>query len=131
MHAVRLVPYLGHPYNQLGILFETTRTNQLATVFYYMRSLAVRYAFPLATTNLENFFNKIVDVPLSRYMPSIITSGGENKSVAIKLPHMELVALFLQINATIYLSGKRSVNQELKISFVLILIQDCLNLERY
>ena len=96
-----------------------------------MRSLAVRYAFPLATTNLENFFNKIVDVPLSRYMPSIITSGGENKSVAIKLPHMELVALFLQINATIYLSGKRSVNQELNISFVFILIQDCLNLERY
>lgn len=107
------MPYLGHPYNQLGILFETTRTNQLATVFYYMRSIAVRYAFPLASTNLEVLFNKLIDVPLSRYMPSI-TSGGENKSVAIRLPHMDLIALFVQINAMIYFAGKRTVRNHLE-----------------
>jgi hypothetical protein len=111
-HAIRLVPYLGHPYNQLGILLETTRTNQLATVFYYMRSISVRYAFPLASTNLENFFNKLIEVPLSRFMPSITTStntsiANEVKSVPIKLPHMDLIALFLQINAMLYFSVKK------------------------
>ena len=67
MHAIKLVPYLGHPYNQLGILFDSSRTNQLCTVFYYIRSIGTRYTFPLASTNLENFFHKLIDVPLSRY----------------------------------------------------------------
>lgn len=113
LHAIRLLPYLGHPYNQLGILFETSRTNQLSTVFYYMRSIATRYTFPLASTNLENFFKKLIDIPLSRYMPSI--TSGDNKNVAIKLPHMDLITLFLQLNAIFY-STKKTV----QIQFIFI-----------
>ena len=70
MHAIKLVPYLGHPYNQLGILFDSSRTNQLATVFYYVRSIGTLFTFPLASTNLENFYHKLIDMPLSRYSPS-------------------------------------------------------------
>ena len=91
LHAIKLVPYLGHPYNQIGILFDTLRTNQLSTVFYYIRSIAVRYTFPLAATNLDKFFNKLIEIPLSRY-PSDMT----------KLTHKDYIQLFLQINALIY-----------------------------
>lgn len=71
LHAVRIVPYLGQSYNQLGILFETMRTSQMAAVFYYIRSIAIRYTFPLASTNLENFYLKLIDIPLTRYNPNI------------------------------------------------------------
>jgi hypothetical protein len=91
LHAIKLVPYLGHPYNQIGILFDTLRTNQLSTVFYYIRSIAVRYTFPLAATNLDKFFHKLIEIPLSRY-PSDMT----------KLTHKDYIQLFLQINALIY-----------------------------
>ena len=91
LHAIKLVPYLGQPYNQIGILFDTLRTNQLSTVFYYIRSIAVRYTFPLAATNLEKFFHKLIEIPLSRY-PSDMT----------KLTHKDYIQLFLQINALIY-----------------------------
>ena len=99
LHAIILVPYLGHPYNQLGILFETSRTNQLSTVFYYFRSIAVRYKFPLATTNLENFLTKLIDIPLTRYNP---TNCDLNQPNLIKLAHKDLITLYLQINSLIY-----------------------------
>lgn len=100
LHAIKLVPYLGHPYNQLGILFETSRTNQLSTVFYYIRSIAAKYTFPLASTNLENFFHKLIDTPLTRY----------DSSKVVKLAHKDLLNLFLQLNALIHscLFGKNS-----------------------
>ncbi|CAF0714051.1 unnamed protein product, partial [Brachionus calyciflorus] len=97
LHAIKLVSYLGHPYNQLGILFETSRTNQLSTVFYYIRSIATRYTFPLASTNLENFFYKLIDAPISRYNPA-------------QLSQKDLLTLFLQINAILHSlqTGKNS-----------------------
>lgn len=107
LHAIILVPYLGHPYNQLGILFETSRTNQLGTVFYYFRSVAVRYKFPLATTNLENFLLKLVDIPITRYNPSNIElsdllSTAHSDTYVIKLAHKDLLTLFLEITGFIY-----------------------------
>ena len=48
----------GQPYNQLAIL-EAAKGNKLATVFYYVQSIAVKYPFPVAATNLEKFFTKI------------------------------------------------------------------------
>lgn len=98
LHAIKLVPYLGHPYNQLGILFETSRTNQLSTVFYYIRSISTRYTFPLASTNLENFFHKLIDIPLSRYNPYINTDSTK----IVKLAHKDLLTLFLQLNSILY-----------------------------
>lgn len=115
MHAIILVPYLGHPYNQLGILFETSRINQLSTVFYYFRSIAVRYKFPLATTNLENFLHKLIDIPLIRYNPTNIDFKASNKSdnYLIKLAHKDLITLYLQISAFIYfLNAKKNKNDE-------------------
>ena len=53
-----MVPYNGQPYNQLAIL-EAARANKLATVFYYVRSIAVKHPFPVASLNLEKFYNKI------------------------------------------------------------------------
>jgi len=100
------VPYLGHPYNQLGILFETSRTNQLSTVFYYFRSIAVRYKFPLATTNLENFLLKLIDIPITRFNPSNIELNDLNstnmENYVIKLAHKDLLTLFLEITGFIY-----------------------------
>jgi len=90
LHAIKLLPYLGQPYNQIGILFETSRVNQLATAFYYMRSIAVKYTFPLAATNLENFLQKLTEIPLARY--------SESGNLAFK----DYIQLFLQINALIY-----------------------------
>jgi len=115
LHAIKLVPYLGHPYNQLGILFETSRTNQLSTIFYYMRSVACRYNFPLASTNMENFFKKLVDTPLTRYNPSLNNAQSINNllnnnephlNLVVKLSHKDLVTLYLQINAMIYYMSK-------------------------
>lgn len=115
LHAIKLVPYLGHPYNQLGILFETSRTNQLSTIFYYVRSVACRYNFPLASTNLENFFKKLVDVPLTRYNPSLNNPNSINNllnnnepqlNLVVKLSHKDLITLYLQINAFIYYLSK-------------------------
>ncbi|XP_041369833.1 protein SMG7-like [Gigantopelta aegis] len=57
-HAANLVPQNGQPYNQLAIL-EAARGNKLSTVFYYIRSLAVRHPFPVAATNLEKFYAKL------------------------------------------------------------------------
>lgn len=49
----------GQPYNQLAIL-EVNRNNKLSSVFYYVRSLAVRHPFPVAATNLEKFYTKLI-----------------------------------------------------------------------
>ena len=96
LHAIKLVPYLGHPYNQLGILFETSRTDQLSAVFYYIRSIATRCTFPLASTNLENFFHKIIDTQIAKY--------------SSQLSQKDLLNLFLQINAIVHSleTGKNS-----------------------
>jgi hypothetical protein len=103
LHATKLVPYLGQSYNQLGILFETMRTNQLATVFYYIRSIATKYTFPLASTNLENFYMKLIEIPLNRYSPLINNSDltASLKQVG-KLASKDLLTLFLQINSIVY-----------------------------
>lgn len=56
--SLQLFYFLGQPYNQLAIL-EAARGNKLTTVFYYIRSLAVRHPFPVAATNLEKFYGKL------------------------------------------------------------------------
>jgi hypothetical protein len=117
MHAIRLVPYLGQPYNQLGILFEMSRVNQLATVFYYVRSVSVRCMFPLALNNLESYFKKLKDIPLARYNPTwqqqVVESENSSNApvgatsasiIPIKLAYKDLISLYLQINGIIYLS---------------------------
>jgi len=57
-HAISLAPSSGHPYNQIAIL-EASRGNRLATVYFYVRSVALRNPFPAATTNLSKMLGKL------------------------------------------------------------------------
>jgi protein SMG7 len=40
-------------------ILEAAKGNKLSTVFYYVRSIAVKHPFPVAATNLEKLFVKI------------------------------------------------------------------------
>ncbi|EEB12909.1 smg-7, putative [Pediculus humanus corporis] len=56
-YAVQLSPSSGQPYNQLAIL-EASRGDKLSTVYHYVRSVALRHPFPVASTNLSRTLNK-------------------------------------------------------------------------
>ncbi|PFX33294.1 protein SMG7-like [Stylophora pistillata] len=58
-HALVLVPSNGQPYNQLAIL-ASGKGDELATVYYYCRSIAVKNPFPAASTNLHKTLSKVV-----------------------------------------------------------------------
>ncbi|GAB1607750.1 protein SMG7 isoform X1 [Argonauta hians] len=88
-HAANLVPSNGQPYNQLAIL-EAARGNKLTTVFYYIRSLAVRHPFPVAATNLEKFYTKL---------------AKDSTDFKGKLSMSELITAFLQFHALIHLKA--------------------------
>ncbi|XP_074654858.1 uncharacterized protein LOC141908640 isoform X2 [Tubulanus polymorphus] len=87
-HAASLVPSNGQPYNQLAIL-EAAKGNKLATVFYYIRSLAVKHPFPVAATNLEKFYTKASREPI-----------GDAKG---KLSMNSIVSYYLHFHALIHL----------------------------
>lgn len=57
-HAICLAPSSGHPYNQIAIL-EASRGNKLATVYFYVRAVALRNPFPAASTNLAKMLAKL------------------------------------------------------------------------
>lgn len=56
-HAIGVEPSSGHPYNQLALL-ESARGDTLSTLYYYVRSLALRHPFPPARINLEKLLKK-------------------------------------------------------------------------
>ncbi|CAH1962751.1 unnamed protein product [Acanthoscelides obtectus] len=58
--AIQISPSSGHPYNQLALL-EASQNNKLATVYYYIRSIAVKNPFPASCTNLANTLNSAID----------------------------------------------------------------------
>nr|CAH7728276.1 unnamed protein product [Callosobruchus chinensis] len=58
--AIQISPSSGHPYNQLALL-EASQNNKLATVYYYIRSIAVKNPFPASCTNLSNTLNSAID----------------------------------------------------------------------
>jgi protein SMG7 len=74
-YAIQTIPCLGQPYNQIAILHEmknplsllTSEQNQLITVYYYIRSIAIKVPFPLAISNLEKLFQRLKDFSLTRY----------------------------------------------------------------
>lgn len=59
LHAAKISPSSGHPFNQLAIL-ETARLDKLSSVYFYVRSLFVRNPFLLAASNLERFYGLVV-----------------------------------------------------------------------
>jgi tetratricopeptide (TPR) repeat protein len=86
-HAARLVPYNGQPYNQLAIL-DAAKGNKLSTVFYYIRSIAVKHPFPVAATNLEKLYAKI---------------SKDSHEYRSKLTSSDLVNIFLQLHTFTHL----------------------------
>ncbi|XP_053380240.1 nonsense-mediated mRNA decay factor SMG7-like [Mercenaria mercenaria] len=86
-HAAYLVPFNGQPYNQLAIL-EAAKGNKLSTVFYYIRSLAVKVPFPVAATNLEKLYAKLTK---------------ETPDFKGKLSASEMITGFLQFHALVHL----------------------------
>ncbi|CAF3547188.1 unnamed protein product [Adineta steineri] len=98
-YAIYTIPCLGQPYNQIAILHEmknplsllTPGQNQLITTYYYIRSIAIKVPFPLAISNLEKLFQRLKDLPLSRY-----EQQQQN----------DFLTLFLQIIAMINLESR-------------------------
>ncbi|KAH9496597.1 Protein smg7, partial [Bulinus truncatus] len=89
-HAANLSPNNGQPYNQLAIL-EASRGDKLSTVFYYVRSLAVRHPFPVAATNLEKFYSKLIKDMRSDF-------DGPNLSMS------EVITAFMHFQALLHMS---------------------------
>lgn len=56
--ALALSP--GQPYNQLAIL-ASSKGDHLTTIFYYCRSIAVKFPFPAASTNLQKALSKALE----------------------------------------------------------------------
>lgn len=59
-HAILLSPTSGQPYNQLALL-EASQGNKLASVFYYVRGIAVKHPFNATATNLSSTFSGVID----------------------------------------------------------------------
>lgn len=55
--AIHMEPSSGHPYNQLALL-ESARSDTLSTLFYHVRSLALKHPFPPARINMEKLLKK-------------------------------------------------------------------------
>ena len=56
--AARVAPGSGQPYNQLALL-EANRGERLGAVYFYVRSLALRYPFPAAAANLNKMLSRL------------------------------------------------------------------------
>uniref|UniRef100_T1JIJ0 DNA/RNA-binding domain-containing protein n=1 Tax=Strigamia maritima TaxID=126957 RepID=T1JIJ0_STRMM len=90
-HAAQLVPSNGQPYNQLAIL-EAAKGEKLSMVFYYVRSIAVKHPFPVASTNLQKMFAKI--------------SGDDlNIEGKAKLSVYDYINTFLQFHGLVHMSS--------------------------
>lgn len=59
-HQAARVSPAGQPYNQLAIL-ASSKGDHLTTIFYYCRSIAVKFPFPAASTNLQKALSKALD----------------------------------------------------------------------
>lgn len=60
MILIYLVLPSGQPYNQLAIL-ASSKGDHLTTIFYYCRSIAVKFPFPAASTNLQKALSKALE----------------------------------------------------------------------
>ncbi|XP_015210558.2 nonsense-mediated mRNA decay factor SMG7 isoform X4 [Lepisosteus oculatus] len=87
-HAAQLVPSNGQPYNQLAIL-ASSKGDHLTTIFYYCRSIAVKFPFPAASTNLQKALSKALE------------SRDEIKS---KWSVSDFIKAFIKFHGHVYLS---------------------------
>ncbi|XP_078358285.1 nonsense-mediated mRNA decay factor SMG7-like [Oculina patagonica] len=88
-HALVLVPSNGQPYNQLAIL-ASGKGDELATVYYYCRSIAVKNPFPAASTNLHKTLSKVV-------------ARHNTRDGNLEISKAEFGHIFLQFHGHVYL----------------------------
>ncbi|XP_040027850.2 nonsense-mediated mRNA decay factor SMG7 isoform X2 [Gasterosteus aculeatus] len=87
-HAAQLVPSNGQPYNQLAIL-ASSKGDHLSTIFYYCRSIAVKFPFPAASTNLQKALSKALE---------------SRDEVKTKWSVSDFVRAFIKFHGHVYLS---------------------------
>ncbi|XP_066595298.1 uncharacterized protein [Prorops nasuta] len=105
-HAVSLSPCSGQPYNQLALL-EASRGDKLGTVFHYVRSVAVKHPFPVATANL------------AKTLSSALNDNSYNLDEKTKLTSQEYLVVFLKLHGIIHNLG----NLKLASSYVKLLTE--------
>lgn len=87
-HAAQLVPSNGQPYNQLAIL-ASSKGDHLTTIFYYCRSIAVKFPFPAASTNLQKALSKALE---------------SREEVKTKWSVSDFIKAFIKFHGHVYLS---------------------------
>ncbi|CAD5115406.1 DgyrCDS4383 [Dimorphilus gyrociliatus] len=88
-HAITVVPSSGQPFNQLAILASQSG-NKLLTVFYHVRSLALKYPFRVAINNLEKVYHKYSD--------------EINSDIRQKMTSKDFADAFVQLHGLIHLN---------------------------
>ncbi|KAJ3594796.1 hypothetical protein NHX12_004102 [Muraenolepis orangiensis] len=87
-HAAQLVPSNGQPYNQLAIL-ASSKGDHLTTIFYYCRSIAVKFPFPAASTNLQKALSKALE---------------SRDEVKVKWGVSDFIKAFIKFHGLVYLN---------------------------
>ncbi|XP_066537826.1 nonsense-mediated mRNA decay factor SMG7 isoform X4 [Hoplias malabaricus] len=87
-HAAQLVPSNGQPYNQLAIL-ASSKGDHLSTIFYYCRSIAVKFPFPAASTNLQKALSKALE---------------SREEIKTKWSVSDFIKAFIKFHGHVYLS---------------------------
>jgi len=106
-HAISLAPNSGQPYNQIAIL-EASRGNRLATVYFYVRAVSLRYPFPAATTNLSKMLGKLGGLGVE---------GAPEKDRTAKVTQHTFIPLFLRMHGLLHHAQK--LRQAVKMSILL------------
>ncbi|XP_029381036.1 nonsense-mediated mRNA decay factor SMG7 [Echeneis naucrates] len=110
-HAAQLVPSNGQPYNQLAIL-ASSKGDHLTTIFYYCRSIAVKFPFPAASTNLQKALSKALE------------SRDEMKT---KWSVSDFIKAFIKFHGHVYLSKSLdkldSLREKLEEQFQRLILQ--------
>ncbi|XP_053549944.1 nonsense-mediated mRNA decay factor SMG7 isoform X2 [Bombina bombina] len=114
-HAAQLVPSNGQPYNQLAIL-ASSKGDHLTTIFYYCRSIAVKFPFPAASTNLQKALSKALE------------SREEMKS---RWSVSDFIKAFIKFHGHVYLAKSLEkvspLREQLEVQFKNMLFQKAFN----
>lgn len=110
-HAAQLVPSNGQPYNQLAIL-ASSKGDHLTTIFYYCRSIAVKFPFPAASTNLQKALSKALE---------------SRDEVKTKWSVSDFIKAFIKFHGHVYLSKSvdklDSLREKLEEQFQRLILQ--------
>ncbi|KAG8132813.1 hypothetical protein E2320_010631 [Naja naja] len=114
-HAAQLVPSNGQPYNQLAIL-ASSKGDHLTTIFYYCRSIAVKFPFPAASTNLQKALSKALE---------------SRDEVKIQWGISDFIKAFIKFHGHVYLSKNleklNPLREKLEEQFKRLLFQKTFN----